>query len=71
MATALVTGGARGIGHAVAAALAAAGFDIAIASLETEPDAEERLSHLRALGVRVCYFSRDIGDVEPHGALIG
>lgn len=71
MATALVTGGARGIGHAVATALAAAGFDIAIASLETEPDAEERLSQLRALGGRVCYFSHDIGDVELHGAIIG
>lgn len=71
MATALVTGGARGIGHAVATALAAAGFDIAIASLETEADAEEGLSRLRALGPRVCYFSRDIGDVELHAALVG
>jgi len=68
---ALVTGGAQGIGHAVAAALAAAKFDIAIASLETEADAEEGLSRLRALGVRVCYFSRDIGDVELHAALVG
>jgi 3-oxoacyl-[acyl-carrier protein] reductase len=67
--TALVTGGARGIGRAIAIALASAGFDIAIASLERKEKAD--LGDLYAIGQRVCYVPGDIGDVAFHGALIG
>jgi len=70
MPAALVTGGARGIGHAAAAALAAAGFDVAIASLEAEAQVEGVLQQLRAHGRRICYFSRDIGNVEGQAALV-
>jgi NAD(P)-dependent dehydrogenase (short-subunit alcohol dehydrogenase family) len=70
LATAFVTGGARGIGHGVAAALAAAGFDIAIASLEAEADVEEVLAQLRTHQRRICYFACDIGNVEHHAALV-
>ena len=70
MPAAIVTGGARGIGHAAASALAAAGFDIAIASLEAEPEVETALEQLRSHGQRICYFSCDIGDVESQAALV-
>jgi NAD(P)-dependent dehydrogenase (short-subunit alcohol dehydrogenase family) len=61
VATALVTGGARGIGHACASALAQAGFDVAIASLESEADLQ---------GLRARYWLCDIADVDGHAALL-
>ena len=70
MPTALITGGARGIGRAAAAALAAAGFDVAIASLEAEAEANGVLGELRSLGRKVLYFSRDIARIELHAALV-
>ncbi|MEO5700809.1 MAG: 3-ketoacyl-ACP reductase [Casimicrobiaceae bacterium] len=70
MATALVTGGARGIGFGVASALVSAGFDVAIASLESESDAAAALHRLRSQGSRVLYLSADISDVDGHAHLI-
>src|SRR5215471_3108928 len=70
MPTALVTGGARGIGYAAAAALASAGFDVAIASLESEHEAANAVARLRSPGARVHYFSTDISDVDAHTPLI-
>jgi len=68
--TALVTGGARGIGYATASALIRAGFDVAVASLESENDAAEAVARLRSAGRRVCYVSVDISDVATHAPLI-
>jgi NAD(P)-dependent dehydrogenase (short-subunit alcohol dehydrogenase family) len=66
--TALVTGGARGIGRAAAHALICAGFDVAIASLEHESDAD--LAPLRALGRRVTYHRHDVASIGEHDALV-
>jgi len=66
--TALVTGGGRGIGHAAANALAAAGFDVAIASLEADGDVD--LDALRAHGRRIAYHRRDVADIAGHEALV-
>ena len=44
MGTALVTGGARGIGRDICKALATAGFDIANVSLETDADASAAMA---------------------------
>jgi NAD(P)-dependent dehydrogenase (short-subunit alcohol dehydrogenase family) len=68
--TALVTGGARGIGHSAAAALLGAGFDVAIASLESDHEAEAGLRRLRSPDREVCYCTADIGDVAAHASLI-
>jgi NAD(P)-dependent dehydrogenase (short-subunit alcohol dehydrogenase family) len=68
--TALVTGGARGIGYAAASALISAGFDVAIVSQEGEEEAGLGLRDLRALGGRVLYLCGDISSVDAHAKLI-
>jgi 3-oxoacyl-[acyl-carrier protein] reductase len=70
MTTALVTGGARGIGRAIGKALAAAGFDIAMVSLETPAEAEESLADIRALGRGALYFQQNIADIDLHASLV-
>jgi NAD(P)-dependent dehydrogenase (short-subunit alcohol dehydrogenase family) len=69
--TAIVTGASRGIGSAIALALAEEGFDIAAVSL---PDPE----HMRALGARVSAIGRrfesfdlDISNVASHADVLG
>jgi len=64
---ALVTGAARGIGHAIACSLAAHGFDLALVSLEAEGPA---LASFTQHGVRAQYFSNDIAHIEAHRELI-
>ncbi len=70
MGTALITGGGRGIGFSSAAALAEAGFDLAVVSLEPEPEVAGALRELRAYGRKVLYFAQDIAKLELHGALV-
>ncbi|SAL14077.1 3-oxoacyl-[acyl-carrier-protein] reductase [Caballeronia peredens] len=64
---ALVTGAARGIGHAIASSLATEGFDLALVSLEAEGPA---LSTFTRHGVRAMYFSDDIARIDGHSELI-
>jgi len=68
--TALVTGGVRGIGNAACLALANAGFDVAIASLEVATEADSILSAISALGQRAVYVQQDIADIALHGPLV-
>jgi NAD(P)-dependent dehydrogenase (short-subunit alcohol dehydrogenase family) len=67
---AVVTGGGRGIGAASAVALAAAGFDIAIASMEPESDAADVVGRVRELGRNVLYCEHDVAAIERHRALV-
>jgi 3-oxoacyl-[acyl-carrier protein] reductase len=67
---ALVTGGRRGIGRGIAAALAGAGFDIGVADLIDDADASETLAALRELGARAEFFTCDIGDLSKHALLL-
>ncbi|HEU4385962.1 MAG TPA: SDR family NAD(P)-dependent oxidoreductase [Anaeromyxobacteraceae bacterium] len=58
---ALVTGGGRGIGRAVALALARAGVDVAVAA-RTVPEIEAVAADVQALGRRAHFFPLDAAD---------
>jgi 3-oxoacyl-[acyl-carrier protein] reductase len=62
--TALVTGGNRGIGRAVAVALARAGADVALTYHTRDADARETASAIEALGRRVLVRQADVGRRE-------
>jgi 3-oxoacyl-[acyl-carrier protein] reductase len=64
---AVVTGASRGIGRAVAVALARAGADVAVNYATSEADAKEVAEEIRALGRRAVTIGADVsraGDVE-------
>ena len=68
--SALVTGGARGIGFGCSKALAGAGFDIVVAGRRPEKDCAEALGELRAHGTRVEYTECDVADAAQRAALV-
>ena len=61
---ALVTGGARGIGRAVALELARNGFDVAVNYNRSAEAAEALVKDIEALGVRAGAFQADVSDRE-------
>jgi acetoacetyl-CoA reductase len=60
--TALVTGGARGIGKAIVHALAAEGADVAVNFQSSGADAEVIAEDLRKLGRRTLLFKGNVGE---------
>jgi 3-oxoacyl-[acyl-carrier protein] reductase len=60
--TALVTGGSRGIGRAVATMLAEAGADVAIGYHSRTAEAEQVAGEVRALGRRALAVGGDLAD---------
>jgi 3-oxoacyl-(acyl-carrier-protein) reductase len=60
--TALVTGGSRGIGKAVALALASRGADVGLTCFTGCKFAEDVRAQIRDLGRRAEYFAHDVGD---------
>jgi meso-butanediol dehydrogenase / (S,S)-butanediol dehydrogenase / diacetyl reductase len=58
---ALVTGGGRGIGRAIAVALAKAGAHVAVAA-RTVPEIEAVAAEIAALGRRTIFFPLDVSD---------
>ena len=70
MAAALITGGARRIGRALALALAEDGWDLAIHYRTSAADVEETLDEVRALGVSAAALEGDLGDLETIESLV-
>lgn len=62
--TALVTGGSRGIGKAIALALASRGADVGITCLTGCKFAEDVRGQIQDMGRRAEYFAHDVGDVD-------
>jgi acetoacetyl-CoA reductase/3-oxoacyl-[acyl-carrier protein] reductase len=68
---ALVTGGARGIGRAIALALAGAGADVAVGYRERADAAAVTVAELEALGVRALAVQGDVSRREDVRTVIG
>lgn len=66
---ALVTGGSRGIGRAVALLLAGAGADVAITCLSRLADAESVAADIRACGRRAVVIGGDLADAAVCGRM--
>lgn len=67
--TAVVTGGSKGIGRAIALALAGAGADVALAARKPE-DLEKAVAEIEGLGRRALGVPTDVGDPEQIRALV-
>ncbi|HEY1602776.1 MAG TPA: 3-oxoacyl-ACP reductase family protein [Pirellulales bacterium] len=67
--TAIVTGGAQGIGRAIVAQLAANGAAVAIIDLVTEA-ARETVAALTAQGQRVAAYAADVADAAAMGSVV-
>jgi NAD(P)-dependent dehydrogenase (short-subunit alcohol dehydrogenase family) len=67
---ALVTGGRRGIGLAIAEALAKAGYDIAITGIEDAEPVDPIIETLRSAGAEVLYLKADLADVGGHAGTV-
>lgn len=61
---ALITGGTRGIGKAIAHKFAAAGYDLALNFLRSRSKAQETKAELEETGARVLLVKANVGDVE-------
>jgi 3-oxoacyl-[acyl-carrier protein] reductase len=59
---AVVTGGSRGIGRAIAIGLAEAGADVVFTYREKQDEAEAVAAHIRGLGRRVLSLAMDVTD---------
>ena len=68
---ALISGARRGIGAAIALALARTGFDLAITDIAEDDDARATLAALRAAGAKAHFLRSDLADVADHARVVG
>ena len=68
--TTLVTGASRGIGKAIAIALAEAGANVAVNYRERKAEAEETVKIIKALGRKAAAFQADVSNAKAVTALI-
>lgn len=68
--TALVTGGSRGIGRAIALELARQGADVAINYARNAEAATQVVAEIEALGRRAVALPADVGDYDQAAALV-
>ena len=68
--TAIVTGGSRGIGFAIAQKLGNDGFNIVIMATRSEADNADNMAKLTEAGIPYLYFQGDISSVEDHKNLV-
>lgn len=71
MPVALVTGSAKGIGRALALALAGAGYDVAVHYRASESEAQGVVREARGRGVRAQAFQADVTRPEEAARLVG
>lgn len=69
--TALVTGGAKRLGRAIAEALASEGADIIVHYRTSEDEAREAENQLRRMGVQAWTVRADLADAEQAQTLMG
>lgn len=68
---ALVTGGARRLGRAIALGLASAGWDVAVHYGRSAEEAARTVEDIRALGRRAAALGADLADAAQVAALVG
>ena len=68
---ALVTGGSRGIGRAIALRLAREGADVAIGFFRNREAAEKTVAEIEEIGRRALAVRGHIGDTEKVGEIVG
>ena len=67
---ALVTGGSRGIGFAIALALAREGFDLAVAGTREKEACRDNLDRLAGAGAEWVYIRADVSQTEDRRRII-
>lgn len=69
--TALITGGSRGIGRAIALGFAQTGANVAFSDLEYDENAAALEKELQALGVKAKAYASDAGSFADSDKLVG
>ena len=68
--TAIVTGGSRGIGYAIAKRLGQDGFNVVVMDMNRQEDYQENLDGLAKMGVEYLYIQGNICSAEDRQKLV-